>query len=345
MNSWGKAAVIMGILTLVPVRGLAAEGTLARLSFSSGWDALPALVAIERGFFAQEGLVVSGLAVSSAQAVMESLAAGSTDFAAIPQRTFLVMAALELPVKVISMNGWGTAMELVVPKNEVAVKSIADLKGKTIALGVGSEAHPVLIRLLNKAKMRPAEVTIKTLPAAELTRAFQNKLADAVIESRHFTSVLVSTGQGRLVTGHKDIVAALGLIGASPVVTRKVLIEEEPATAQKFLNAWIKALKYITQDREDAARLLQIFFHRQGTVVSDELAASWIGMTRYDRFLWSPAEVADAEYNGWALKEAGVLKVLPKLDGHIENRFAREALKGLEGRGAPKPDPKSPVAR
>ncbi len=338
MKSWRKAAFIIGALALLPTRVLAAEWTLARLSFSSGWDALPALVAIERGFFAQEGLVISGLAVSSAQAVVESLAAGSTDFAAVPQRTLLVMAALKLPVKVISMNGWGTELELVVPKDDVAVKSIADLKGKTIALGVGSEAHPVLVRLLNKAKMRPADLTIISLPAAKLTRAFQDKLAHAVFESRHFTSVLVKKGEGRVVLIHKDIVAVLGLIGAAPLVTRKALIEEEPATAQKFVNAWIRALKYIGQDPEDAGRILQIFFHRQGVVVSDELAASWIGMTHYDRFFWSPADVADAEYNGWALKEGGVLKILPKLDGYVENRFAQQALKSLEGSSSPAPE-------
>lgn len=329
MKCWRQAAIVVGIVVLFPVQGLAAKWNLVRLSFSAGWDALPALVAIERGFFAEEGLVVSGLAVSSAQAVIESLARGSTDFAAVPQRTLLVMASLELPVKVVSMNGWGTEMELVVPKEDTAVKSIGDLKGKTIALGQGSEAHPVLVRLLNKAKLRPADLTIVSLPAVNLTRALQDGLADAVFESRHFTAVAVKNGAARVVLTHQDVVAALGLIGAAPLVTRKALIETEPTTAQKFVNAWIKALKYIKQDPKDAATLLQIFFHRQGVVVSNELATSWVAMTHYDRFFWSPADVADAEYNAWGLKEGGILKVSPELDGLIENRFAQQALKSL----------------
>jgi len=337
MKSWRKAAAIIGTVAVLTLQSAAAQQkqTLVRFSFSSGWDALPAIVAIERGFFAQEGLVVSGLAVPSSQAVMESLAAGSTDFAAVPQRTLLIMVAAKAPVKVIAMNGWGTETELVVPKDETGVKSIADLKGKTIALGVGSEAYPVLIRLLNKAKVRPSEVTIKVLSPADLTRAFQNKLADAVIESRHFTTVLVKNGQARVVLSNKDIVEALGLVGAGPLVAQTSLIEKEPATVQKFVNAWIKALTYIDQDRKDAAQLLRIFFHRQGTLVSDELAASWVGMTRYDRYVWSPADVADAEFNGWGLKEGGVLKVLPKLDGVVENRFAQQAVKRLGAGSSP----------
>jgi ABC-type nitrate/sulfonate/bicarbonate transport system substrate-binding protein len=348
MRSWRKAAAIIGTLAVLPLQSAAAQQkqTLVRFSFSSGWDALPAIVAIERGFFAQEGLVVSGLAVPSSQAVMESLAAGTTDFAAVPQRTLLVMVAAKAPVKVIAMSGWGTETELVVPKDDTGVKSIADLKGKTIALGVGSEAYPVLIRLLNKAKIRPSEVTIKVLSPADLTRAFQNRLADAVIESRHFTTALLKNGQARVVLSNTDIVEALGLVGAAPLVAQTSLIEKEPATVQKFVNAWVKALKYIDQDRKDAARLLRIFFHRQGTLVSGDLAASWVGMTRYDRYVWSPADVADAEFNGWGLKEGGVLKVLPKLDGVVENRFAQQAVKRLgagSSPGAAEKEKKAPV--
>lgn len=79
-------------------------------------------------------------------------------------------------------------MELVVPPGQEKVKSLADLKGKTIAVGKASEAYPALIRLLNKAKLRPTDVTIKDLPAETLTQVFQQKdrLADAVFESRHF---------------------------------------------------------------------------------------------------------------------------------------------------------------
>jgi ABC-type nitrate/sulfonate/bicarbonate transport system substrate-binding protein len=342
-NSWRGAALVIGVLALLPVQAAAAERALARLAFSSGWDALVAVVAIERGFFDQEGLVVSGLASSSPLHVINSLTVGSTDFAAVPQRTLLVMAALRSPVRVVSMNGWGTAMELVAPKDDTAIKSVADLKGRTVGVGVGSEAYPVLIRLLNKAKIRPKEVTIKTLSASDLTQAFQKKLANAILESRYLTSALVQTGQGRTVLTHPDIVKALGLIGAGPLVARQAVIDREPGTVQKFVNAWIKALMYIQQDPQDAGRVLQVFFHRQGAKVSEEMARSWVGMARYDRYIWSPAEVADAEFNGWGLKEGGVLKVLPKLDSYVENRFARKAVDDLKsGKSAPsekKPTP------
>lgn len=322
-------------LGLFPNSGVAAEKKLARLTFSSGWDALPALVAIERGFFDQEQLVVSGLTVASAAAVMRSVASRTTDFASLPQRTLLNMIALKLPIKAISISGWGREMELVVRKEHKNIKSLRDLKGKTIAMTRGSEVLPVLIRLANKERMHPTDIKVKYFAAAKLTSAFRENLVDAVLESKHYTSLLLKAGGGRLVLGSQDIVNALGYIGAASLITSNAMIEREPETVQKFVNAWIKALLYIRQDPDDAARLLQIYFHRQGVPVSKKLAASWVGMTRYDRYFWSSDEIADAQYNGWGLKEGGVLKIIPKLSGYFENRFALHSidkynLKGLQ---------------
>ena len=323
---------IIALLSLAcPVQ--AEEWTLVRFSFSSGWDALPAIVAIERGFFAKEQLVVSGLTATSSEAVATSLASGSTDVAALPQRTLLALAAIQLPVRIVSMNHWGTAMELVVPPGQEGVRTLFDLKGRTIAVGKGSEAYPALVRLLNKSKLRPTDVTIKDLAAETLTQAFHQKEGpvDAVFESRHFTSVLQKNSQARVVLTAHDVSNQLGYIGAAPLVVRQELIEKEPKTVQQFVKGWINALRYIQQDPDDAARLLMIFFHRQGVkAVSEEMTRSWIAMNHYDRFMWTTTDITDAEYNAWGLKEGGLFKTAPKLGELVENRFARVAVDGVE---------------
>ncbi|MDH5738986.1 MAG: ABC transporter substrate-binding protein [Nitrospira sp.] len=326
------AALILTVLSLVsPAQG--EEWKLVRFSFSSGWDALPAVVAIERGFFAKEQLVVSGLTATSSEAVATSLASGSTDVAALPQRTLLAFAAGQLPVRIVSMNHWGTEMELVVPPSQDGVKTLADLKGRTIAVGKGSEAYPALVRLLNKGKLRPTDVTIKDLPAEMLTQAFHQKEepVDAVFESRHFTTVLQKNSQARAVLTAHDVSKQLGYIGAAPLVVRQELIEKEPKTVQQFVTGWVNALRYIQQDPDDAARLLMIFFHRQGVkAVSEEMTKSWIAMNHYDRFMWTATDIADAEYNAWGLKEGGLFKTIPKLGELVKNRFARVAASSQE---------------
>jgi len=321
--------VFVSLLATAVTAGAAEKRALLRFSFSSGWDGLPAIVAIERGFFAQEGLVVSGMPVSSPAAVMGSLAARSTDFATVPQRTLLVMVAAKLPIKIVAMSGYGVPMDLVVPVADKKTKSLADLKGKTIAVGRGSEAHPVLVRLLNAARMRPNDVKIRLMSALQLTNAFKQKRASAVFETRHYTATLVASKQARVVMPDGQVNKVLGRIGAAPLVVNRETLSREPATVQRFVNAWIKALIYIGQNPKDATSLLQIYFHRQGVKTTPQLAKFWVGLTRYDRFVWNNNAIKDAEYNGWGLKTGGILKVAPKLDGYVDNRFALKAVNAL----------------
>ena len=327
-----RTILLAAIVALTPLRGSAEPpkaDTLARLTFGSGWDALPAIVAIERGFFAQEGLVVSGLAVTSGEAVMQSLAAGSTDFAALPQRAFLVMVAAQFPVQAVALNGWGTRAELLVSPSLASAQSIADLEGKTIATNVGSDVFPALIRLLKQAKLKPSDVVIQHLGAEELVRVFADKKADAVFASAHFTEPLVAHGDARRLLSNDEIVQATGFVGAQALVVSRKTIERDSALVQKFVNGWVKANAYIEQDPDDAARLLQIFFQRQGVAATPVQAASWVGMTHHDRAVWTKDDIADADANGSSLLEGRILKVRPKLDGYVDSSYAKKAAEQL----------------
>ena len=324
--------VSLGLLLVVSatVTARAADNVvLARLTFSSGWDALPAIVGIERGFFAQEGVVVSGLAVTSPEAVINSLAAGSTDFAVVPQRVMLVMVAAKAPVKIIGMGGWGTQLQLVA-RSDAKIKTVADLKGKTVAMLRGSEALPAFVRLLNQAKLKPTDVKIALTSADDLVKILAAKKADAVFETKHFTSTFVQNKSAALVLDSPDITKAIGWIDGIPLVANANTLVKEPKLVQSFTNGWAKSLAYIRQDPEDAARVLEIFFHRQGVQVTAGMAKSWVGMTKYDQYGWSDAAIADAEYNGWGLNTAKILKVAPKLKGFVDNRFADAAAKALK---------------
>lgn len=324
-------------LAAAPAEAQEARWPLVRFSYSSGWDAVPAVVAIERGFFVQEQVVVSALTRSSEAAVINSLHAGSTDLAAVSQRTLLVMAAAQVPVKIVAMGGWGTEMELVAPK-ESPIKRVEDLKGRSVAVVVGSEALPVLVRLLNRAKLRPDDVKVVHLSPDNLLQAFRKEkpLAEAVLETRHYTSTLLARGDARVVLSSKEIVSAIGFVGASPLVARTAVIDKEPATVQKFVNAWVKALAYIRQDPEDVVRLMTIFFHRQGVIgINREMLKSWVSLTNYTRTAWAREDILDAEYNGWALHAAQILKVTPKIQPLVENRFAEEATKRLAAGARP----------
>jgi len=323
--------ILFSLIASIPISSAHGEQPrLVRLAFTSGWDALPVIVGIERGFFHAENLEVSGLTTTNPTALMSSISAGSTDFAAVPQRSLLIMAAAKLPIKVVGKNGWGTEIELLTRAGNESISGVADLKGKSVAVGPGSEAYPVLVRLLNAAGLRPADVDIRFLDPDSLVSVFDKNLADTIFETRYYTSAIMSSGKAKVVLSNENISGKLGLIDARALVANGKVVSEDPETVQRFLNAWIKALVYIQQDPADAASLLRLFFHRQGTLVSPKLAQAWITFTHFDRYTWTEDDILDAEYNGWGLVEGQILKVSPKLDGLIENKFAEKAWAVLQ---------------
>jgi ABC-type nitrate/sulfonate/bicarbonate transport system substrate-binding protein len=303
---------------------------LIRIAYGSGWDGLPAIVAIERGFFDQENIVASGMATTTAEALANSLTAGSTDFAEVPQRFFIALAASNLPIKAVTVGFSGTQLELVA-KAGSGVKSLADLKGKTIGIASSTESLGIFMRLLNAAKMAPADVKIELLPPATVETAFDQGKADGIFESMYYTLPLVQAKKADVVMKPEDIVKAIGVIDAMPLITTNALIEKEPGLVGRVVRAWIKALIYIQQDPKDAAALLQIYLHRQGVKVPIGTAQAWVGMAEYNRYEWSKPLVADAEYNAWGLQQANVLKVkdTPKLAGFVDNSFAQQATQAL----------------
>jgi ABC-type nitrate/sulfonate/bicarbonate transport system substrate-binding protein len=154
-------------------------------------------------------------------------------------------------------------------------------------------------------------------------------LVDAVFETRHFTAAYLQNNEGRVLVPAQEVTKATGSIGAVPVVTTAAEIDSSPEVVQSFVTAWAKAMKYIQQDPDDAAHLLQIYLHRQGARVTPEIAGAWVRLTKYNQYGWSKAAVTDAEYNGWALNVGNILKVQPKLAEYIDNSYMDKAVKQI----------------
>lgn len=304
---------------------------LVRIAINGGWEGLPAIVAIERGFFDQENVVASALPTGTADGLAQSLVAGSTDFAEIPQRFFIALAASNIPIKAVAVGVSGIQMELVA-KPGSGFASLADLKGKTVGMANSTESLGIFMRLLNSAKMAPGDVTVKLFTPAQVETAFDDGQADAIFESRYYTLPLVQAKKADVVMNSGDVVNAIGVIDAVPLITTDKLIQNQPDLVERVVRAWIKALVYIQQDPRDAAALLQIYLHRQGVTVPVETAQVWVALAQYNRYNWSQPLVADAEYNAWGLQQANVLKVNepPKLAGFVDNTFAEKAMQSLQ---------------
>jgi sulfonate transport system substrate-binding protein len=110
---------------------------------------------------------------------VEAATAGKIDFAITGNTPPIFGAASNAKVKVVSAyDGGGTGDEILVHADS-PIKTVADLRGKTIAVGKGSSGHGNILGQLDKAGLTPSDVKLVFLQPADALSAFTQKQADA----------------------------------------------------------------------------------------------------------------------------------------------------------------------
>lgn len=258
---------------------------------------------------------MSGAAVSSHKAIINSLASGATDFAVLPQTALLQAAAANAKIKAVAINNWGSAHLLVVNKNS-AIENTLDLKGKSIALIPDTDAIVVLARLLNANDIDLSDVTLKYYEPGSLGRAFGDGM-DAAIAEQPIGDLLLEQNDAQLLLNASEISDAIGYIGAQPLIASPHILANDEDTVAAVKRAWSAAKAHIMADPDDAARLLRIFLHRRGITIDADQSVEWIRMQHYDLDVWDKNVLTDAYYNAWALTQANLIKETPQIDQYL----------------------------
>jgi sulfonate transport system substrate-binding protein len=109
--------------------------------------------------------------------MMEALGAGSIDIGSVGDTPPIFAQAAGAPVVYIA-HTQAAQHGILVPANS-AVRGVADLKGKTVAIARGSSAHNFTIQALKKAGLAFGDVRPAYLAPAEFVPAFTGGTVDA----------------------------------------------------------------------------------------------------------------------------------------------------------------------
>jgi len=110
---------------------------------------------------------------------IEAATAGKIDFAITGNTPPIFGAASNAKVKVVAAYNGGGEGDQILVHSESPIKTVAELKGKTIAVGKGSSAHGNVLGQLDKAGLKPSDVNLVFLQPADALSAFSNGQADA----------------------------------------------------------------------------------------------------------------------------------------------------------------------
>ena len=248
-------------------------------------DSAPLVIALEKGFFAAEGLTVTLSRHASWAAIRDRLAVGALDaaqlLAAMPLALSLGLEALEVPVMTAFCLGLGGGAITVsaplyrrmleadpeamtqAPVSARALKRVLE-RGRAegrpppvfAMVYPFSEHHYLLRHWLAAAAIDPdAEVGLTVVPPPQMVTAFQSGQIDGCCVGEPWNTRAVRAGLGHLLVTDREIVPHPP--GKVLGVTR-AWAERHPASHRALIRALTDAARWLDrpENRLEAARIL-----------------------------------------------------------------------------------------
>ena len=125
------------------------------------------------------GVTVKWTEFTAGPVQLEALNVGSIDFGDVGEAPPIFAQAAGAPLAYVGATVPRPASEAVLVPKGSAIKTVADLKGKKIALNKGSNVHYLLVKLLEKHGLTYADVNPVFLPPSDARAAFEKGSVDA----------------------------------------------------------------------------------------------------------------------------------------------------------------------
>ena len=201
----------------------------------------PIFNAIDKGYFAEEGLEVEYLFGNAAD-IAKNVAVGNVQFGFPNGEPIITARSQDIPVVVVHttlQHGLGSTIFL---KNN-GITAPRDLKGKKIGItSLGSSNYVQLQVLLEKNGLTLNDVTVEIVGTEAIVPALVNKRVDAICFSMLRTFELAYEGIAVGEFRSDEFLPSFGNV----LITGKDYLDKNKATVQKFVRAFNKSLEYLT---------------------------------------------------------------------------------------------------
>ena len=239
------------------------------------WLAAADWLALDKGFYAKEGLDVHINTIASPTLALAGLASGAYDVFGTCGMTSAASAYIGgVPLKFVApAAGTAPGLQGVIVVKDSPIKSRRDLAGKLIGLtSVGGSAQEVDSLWLSQGGVDPTKVNYLPLPSANIATSIQQGRIDAGQVPEPFLSQALATGQFRKLGDDSVSNGPYGTITAG-FCASKDFINKNPTAAKAFVKAILAANKYANTHKAEAKKELT----RYTGLTADQAAAAHIG--------------------------------------------------------------------
>ena len=128
---------------------------------------------------AEQGVEVKWTEFPGGPQLLEGLNVGSVDFGVTGETPPVFAQAAGADLLYVAHEPPAPTGEAILVPKDSPIKSVAELKGKKVALNKGSNVHYLLVRALEEANLSITDITPVYLPPADARAAFERGSVDA----------------------------------------------------------------------------------------------------------------------------------------------------------------------
>ena len=243
-------ALAVGIAVATTVMPSLSQAETVKLAHSTWVGYGPLYIAQEKGFFKKHGVDVELVIMEEPKDRFPAMLAGKIDMIASTVDTAILYLRkpdeFQYVVAIDDSNGG----DGIVAKKDI--RSLADLKGKTVAFSEGSVSEFYLNVLLAKAGLKASDLTPVNMAAPEAGAAFVANKVDAAVTWEPWLSRGKQAEFGHLLV---DSSTSPGLI-TDVVIATKDYVAKHGAETKAVVAAWNEAVAFQRAHADEANAIM-----------------------------------------------------------------------------------------
>ena len=275
----------------------------------------PINVAIETGILKKHGLEAERFDFAGGAKLHQAMVAGSLDIIIGTGSDILFLAQGARERAVAAYANDLNSLSLVVRGDDERIKTVDDLKGKTIGTTTAGSFTTWISKTIAKNRgwgpdgFQPAYLGSMSSMIAGL----MSKNVDAIVGTTSQALVLEQQGRARVLVKAGDEITDFI---ADMVYASEPMMKERPDELRRFLRAWFETIAFMKANKAETVRITQ-----KATKLPDDMAAKVYDVEMPTFFSEGRFDRAKLQAVKQALLDTGVLDKAPPDDRLIDESF------------------------
>ncbi|MGE5146113.1 MAG: ABC transporter substrate-binding protein [Candidatus Eiseniibacteriota bacterium] len=217
-------------------------------------ESMPIFIAEQEGYFKKHGVEVEVIASRGGGEAMKSYISGDVQIVGTGFPEVGLMRARGVDVELFFAQTTRVPFALI-GRKDLNLKSVADLKGKTVAVtSPGSLTANLTRYFIQQAGMDPSkDVSLVSVGGGgEILGALKSKKADAAMLFEPFVTIAITQGIATMVV---DVPDKLDAFSSAPLSTSKAFLQKSPKAAKGLFDALVEGLTYLHSNKAGTLEL------------------------------------------------------------------------------------------